>query len=157
MVTMPTPADTPLLLDVMLGKLARYLRMCGYDTVYALDRGIEADPRLRELSGEEGRVLLTRDTDLARRTDGAIRLRTRMIDAQLAELADAGFELTLSEPRRCSLCNGRLRRVGANEELPSFAPRPTERPVWRCRECDQPFWRGSHWDDVASRLDAIER
>jgi uncharacterized protein with PIN domain len=56
------------LCDAMLGKLARYLRMCGYDTAYALDRGIEADAAIGELARREGRTLLTRDADLAART-----------------------------------------------------------------------------------------
>ena len=38
-----------LLLDAMLGKLATYLRMCGHDAAYALDRGVEADDAVRDL------------------------------------------------------------------------------------------------------------
>lgn len=151
---MPTPADTTVVLDVMLGKLTTYLRMCGYDAAYALDRGVEADTRLRALAREEGRVLLTRDIELARRTDGAILIEGRTSRTRLTELLEAGFTLTLDEPSQCSACNGRLRRVAENEETPSFAPSPSERSVWRCRECDQPFWRGSHWDDVEATLEA---
>ncbi|MDL5361262.1 Mut7-C RNAse domain-containing protein [Halalkalicoccus sp. NIPERK01] len=151
---MPTPDDAALLLDVMLGKLATYLRMCGYDTAYALDRDIEADPRLRELAREEGRTLLTRDVDLARTTDGALVLCERTIEGQLTELLEAGFSLDLDEPVRCSICNGLLREVARGEETPPFAPSPAERPVWRCRDCGQPFWRGSHWRDVESTLES---
>jgi len=56
-----------LLVDAMLGKLARYLRMCGYDAAYALDRGLEADEDLLAVARDEGRQLLTRDRQLADR------------------------------------------------------------------------------------------
>jgi hypothetical protein len=45
-----------LLLDVMLGKLATYLRMCGYDAAYAVERGIEADDALLARADAEGRL-----------------------------------------------------------------------------------------------------
>lgn len=51
-----------LLLDVMCGGLTSYLRMCGHDTVYALDRGVEADDRLLAIAHEEDRTLVTRDS-----------------------------------------------------------------------------------------------
>ncbi|MFC6904180.1 Mut7-C RNAse domain-containing protein [Halalkalicoccus tibetensis] len=154
---MPTPDGTRLLLDAMLGKLATYLRMCGYDAAYALDRGVEADEALRTLAGEEGRLLLTRDTDLADRTADAVLLEARDVGTQLAELRDVGFELALDEPTRCSACNGELRELGNDEATPPSAPSTDERRVWRCRECGQPFWRGSHWDDVGARLEGLQR
>jgi uncharacterized protein with PIN domain len=153
---MSTPAETAFLLDLMLGKLATYLRMCGYDTAYALDRGIEDDSKLRELASGEGRTLLTRDTDLVRQTDGAVLLRGRAIETQLSELMENGFELELDEPARCSACNGPLRGVPPRESTPSFSPSPTEQAVWRCCACGQLFWKGSHWWDVETTLAGLE-
>ncbi|WP_435098029.1 Mut7-C RNAse domain-containing protein [Halarchaeum sp. P4] len=150
---MATPEDTPLLLDVMLGKLARLLRMCGYDAAYALDRGVEDDARLREIANREGRVLLTRDEELARRTPESVLLRTRHVDDQLRELADAGFELSLpEEPRRCATCNGTL--TDAATPHPEHVPDDAER-VWACTECGQHYWKGSHWEDVETRLEEV--
>jgi len=111
------PGKTPLLLDVMLGKLATYLRMCGYDAAYALDRGIEADPAILELAEAEDRLLVTRDVELARRADGLL-LETKDVTDQLRELADAGFVLQLSEPRRCATCNGQLEPVAPATRTP---------------------------------------
>lgn len=149
---MATPNDTRLLADAMLGTLATHLRMCGYDTAYALDRGIEDDDALRALAREEGRVLLTRDIALAEATSGAELLESREVRDQLEELAMRGYELELGSPIRCGRCNGRLRRLDPNESTPAFAPAPDEQPVWVCRNCGQPFWKGSHWDDVAATL-----
>ncbi|GAA0292433.1 Mut7-C RNAse domain-containing protein [Halarchaeum salinum] len=147
---MAGPEDTPLLLDVMLGKLARLLRMCGYDAAYALDRGVEDDDRLREIAAREDRTLLTRDEELARRAPDSVLLRTRHVDDQLTELDERGFTLALpDEPVRCATCNGRLEE--ASGPHPEHVPDDAER-VWRCVDCGQRYWKGSHWDDVATRL-----
>ncbi|ERH09170.1 MAG: hypothetical protein J07HX64_00923 [halophilic archaeon J07HX64] len=53
-----------LLADAMLGRLVSYLRMCGHDTVYAPDAGLEEDDDIRAVAREEGRRLLTRDREL---------------------------------------------------------------------------------------------
>lgn len=149
-----TPADTALLLDAMLGTLATHLRMAGYDAAYALDRGIEADDALAELADAEGRLLVTRDADLAARADGLL-VESRDVVDQLRELSAAGFELTLSEPARCSKCNGVLDEIEADAETPAYAPAAGTRRVWRCSACDQHFWTGSHWDAVAETLSEL--
>ncbi|MDZ7701565.1 MAG: Mut7-C RNAse domain-containing protein [Halobacteriales archaeon] len=148
-----TPESDPLVLDTMLGKLAVYLRMCGYDAAYAGDRGVEADDAVRALAREEGRRLLTRDAELAASLEDAVLLVERDPADQLGELRAAGFELRLPEtPTRCGRCNGRLEPALPDAERPAYAPPPGEFDCWRCVDCDQWFWRGSHWDRVASLL-----
>lgn len=150
-----TPADTALLLDAMLGKLATYLRMCGYDAAYALDRGVEDDEQLRTIADREDRVLLTRDVELASRAREALLLESRDVRGQLAALSAEGYHLSLDVPTRCSGCNGRLERLPETGSTPEFAPDPADRPVWYCADCDQCFWRGDHWEDVARRLEGL--
>lgn len=166
-------AERPrLLLDVMLGKLATYLRMCGYDAAYALDRDAEGsessdsssakeppfDPRadddLLALARAEDRLVLTRDTRLAERADESLLLESLDVVGQLRELDAAGFDLALSEPSRCARCNGTLESVFEGP-TPEYAPEPTERPVWRCRSCGRYYWKGSHWDDVEETLSSL--
>jgi len=143
----------PLVLDAMLGKLATYLRMCGYDTAYALDRDAEADEDLLALAETEGRRLVTRDEDLARTVEDAVLLTERAVEDQLRELLAAGFELELSEePVRCGTCNAPVERVDRTEPTPEYAPDPAEIDMWRCRDCGQHFWKGSHWADVADQI-----
>jgi uncharacterized protein with PIN domain len=145
-----------LLLDAMLGTLTTHLRMCGYDAAYVLEADVEDDDAILALARAEERRLVTRDRELATRVENGLIVDSRAIDDQLAELAAAGFDLSLPEtPTRCSDCNGRLEAVGAEERTPEYAPAATERPVWRCRDCGQHFWTGSHWDDVADRLAGI--
>ena len=113
-----------LLLDVMLGKLATYLRMCGHDAAYALDResaddggkgagagedrsgreagndgesevtGIENDDALLALAREEDRRLVTRNADLAARADDTLLVSATDVDEQLRELGAAGVDLS---------------------------------------------------------------
>jgi uncharacterized protein with PIN domain len=148
-----TSDEDRFLLDVMLGKLTTYLRMCGYDAAYALDRGIEADDAIRTLAAVEDRTLLTRDEDLAASADDAVLLTEREIEAQLRELRAAGVDLSLPDrPRRCSACNGELVPADASE-APEHVPDDVE--PYRCLDCGQWFWRGSHWDDVAGTITAL--
>lgn len=143
------------LLDVMLGKLRPYLRTCGHDTAYALDRDVEADDRLREIAAEEGRRLLTRDVSLAERTDGALLIESRDVTDQLRELAAAGYELTPTEtPEWCGNCNGNVLPVDPDANRPEYVPDGRER-VWRCVDCGQHFWKGSHWEQISETLSAV--
>lgn len=151
----PSPGMTRLLLDAMLGKLATYLRMCGHDAAYALDRGVESDDRLLALAREEDRLLVTRDVDLAGRADDAVLLDAKDVESQLRQVRDAGIDLVLTAPERCAECNTELERVAETETTPEYAPAATEQTIWRCPECGQHFWRGSHWDDVRERLNGL--
>jgi uncharacterized protein with PIN domain len=143
--------DGPFLLDAMLGKLAVYLRMCGYDAAYALDRGVEADDELLRLARAEGRMLLTRDVQLAERAgEQGLLLTEREVEDQLRALREAGLSLELDDrPARCGNCNGPVERVADSER---DADAPDDRPVWACAECGQQFWKGSHWDRVRETL-----
>jgi uncharacterized protein with PIN domain len=144
-----------LLLDAMCGKLATYLRMCGHDAAYALDRDVEADDALRAWARREDRLLVTRDRDLAAAAEAALLVTARDVEGQLRELSAAGVDLSLSTPARCGACNGVLERLPEDAATPDHAPAADEEAVWRCPDCGQHFWRGSHWDDVAGTLAAL--
>jgi hypothetical protein len=141
------PETDRLLCDVMLGKLAVYLRFCGFDTAYAGDRGIETDDRIAATAEREGRRLCTRDVELADRVPGSILLTERDVEAQLSELREAGVELAAAEPPRyCGRCNGELVGIDPDAGTPEYAPEPSETDCFRCRACGQVFWRGSHYE-----------
>ncbi|MFB6301448.1 MAG: DUF5615 family PIN-like protein [Haloferacaceae archaeon] len=146
-----------LLCDAMLGSLATYLRMCGHDAAYALDRGVEADDRVLALAREEDRLLVTRDAALAARAgDRGLLVESKDVLDQLRDLRTAGIDVSLPDrPRRCGACNGPLDPVPADGETPAYAPDPAETDCFRCRDCGQMFWRGSHWADVRERLASL--
>lgn len=140
----------------MCGKLATYLRMCGYDTAYALDRGEEDDDRLLGLAREEGRTLVTRDVQLSEAAERSVLLRERDPRDQLRELDAAGLSLSLDErPAYCGRCNGPVEPVSREAETPEYAPDPAEVDQWRCRDCGRTFWKGSHWDRVRETLSGL--
>lgn len=146
-----------LLVDVMCGRVVPYLRMCGHDTAYAGDRDLEADADVLAVAPAEGRTVVTRDVALANRAPSSILVESREVTDQLAELAAAGVDLELAaEPVRCGACNGPLARVERTASTPAYAPDPTEEEVWRCRDCGQHFWRGSHRDRVRETLSSLE-
>ena len=159
-----------LLTDAMLGTLTTYFRFAGHDTAYALEEGVEADDAVLGLADREGRRLVTRDRALAARAPGSYLLTERDVEDQLAELAEQGLDLSVPEqPARCGACNGWLERVPAGEPTPEYAPAASGEGaggsdpggpgsdsdgfrVWRCVDCGQNFWKGSHWERMAGTL-----
>lgn len=140
-------APPRLLADEMVGRLARYLRAAGCDTIYA--RGL-SDEEIRALAREEGRVLVTRDRELARRTPGAILLESPALAEQwravARRLSDLPRDLAFS---RCTLCNGELRGIRLPPESDRAPGVPWHRledgrPLYRCTACGHLYWEGSH-------------
>lgn len=148
------------LADAMLGKLARWLRILGYDTAY--ERVIADDELIRRVL-REGRWLLTRDRYLAQRRVLRGRLTLLYSDDvvdQLRELAsDQRLELKLGPETasRCAACNARLIPVPksqAVQEVPPFVA--IEQDAFaRCPQCGRLFWPGSHWQRLTRELDQI--
>lgn len=144
-----------LLVDAMCGRLARYLRFCGHDAAFAPDRGVEADDAIEALAREEGRTVVTRDRSIGGDDLDVVLLEATDIDGQLREIAAAGIALEPSErPVRCGRCNGRLRPSGPTADPPEYVPDEAE-ALARCGRCGSYFWRGSHWDRVATRLERV--
>lgn len=151
-----TAKQDRLLLDVMLGGLRSYLRMCNYDTVYALDEDIEADDALIAYADEHDRTLVTRDQQLANQYDTAILVTGREVPNQLAELDAAGLSLLLAdEPQYCGRCNGILETVCSDSTVPEYVPERDEQTLWCCTDCGQYFWKGSHWESVKETLEQL--
>jgi len=134
----------------MLGTLARWLRMLGYDTAYAAN---EQDKDLQAIAAKSGRILLTRDKALAERASG-IYLAPDLLENQLRVLRER-FALALDyEAIRCSVCNGDLEpldRAALPPEVPEGA-REAAKSFWRCTACGKAYWDGSHWRNILERL-----
>ncbi len=140
--------------DFMLGRLARWLRLFGYDTLYCRHYD---DRTLIRLSRQEGRILLTRDTGIttSKACGEHIFLRSEQIDAQVLEVAHALKKLqmaTFPEHPRCSLCNGAVRmeeRKALLDELPEHVLRH-QSAFFRCSVCGKVYWYGSHAHGIIS-------
>ena len=142
----PPLAELRFACDVHLGRLAAYLRMLGFDTLYRND---QSDAELVESARAEERVLLTRDVRLLMR--GAVIygafVRATDPEAQVREVARSyGLRASAQPFRRCMRCNGRTAPVAKAAILDQLQPK-TRRyydAFWRCQACGQIYWRGSH-------------
>ncbi len=147
-------AETRWLVDAMLGRLARYLRFMGEDTEYLRDAD---DDLLAARAVAEGRVLVTRDRELAGRTPGAVLLTSVVLRDQLRSLRRVHPEV--EQPVRfvrCSLCNAALVPATPDDlrSTTKQVPRSAEvaRPVYRCTTCGQLYWEGSHTERIRRTL-----
>lgn len=145
-------------LDTHLGRLARYLRLCGFDSLYRNDY---TDDELATISAEQQRILLTRDRDALKRrivTRGYFVRRDRPRE-QLAEVFRR-FDLHASASpfTRCSRCNGLLRAIEKDAIIDRLEPltRHYYDDFRICADCDRIYWRGSHIQQV-ERLIAAAR
>jgi uncharacterized protein with PIN domain len=140
------PPDVRFVLDVHLGRLAAYLRLAGFDTLYATDW---PDAHLAALAERDGRILLTRDRELLKRrsVEWGYWVRETRPRRQLAEVVERFDLAPLAAPfSRCGRCNGLLEavdRAAVLDELP-LATRRRHRAFRRCRGCGRLYWRGSH-------------
>lgn len=147
------------ILDVHLGKLARYLRICGFDTLYRNDY---ADPEIVRLSLSEHRAILTRDIGILR--TGSVThgywIRSQHIEEQLREVLwrfDLKDRVRLFT--RCAVCNGALEDVPKREVEESLPPlvRLVYDEFRRCSGCGRVYWRGSHADRVEALVERALR
>jgi hypothetical protein len=147
---------TRFVLDVHLGRLAKLLRMLGFDSLYSntLD-----DRDLSRISKEQGRIVLTRDRELLKRsavTHGYC-LRSEQPMEQLLEVLKR-FDLgkKIRPFSRCLRCNSVLHDIDSSK-IPSSVPRYVARTYDRfktCPECGRVYWRGSHWENMRRILEA---
>jgi len=149
--------NTRFVVDVHLGKLARYLRFLGFDTLYRNDYD---DATLVRISTEEQRILLTRDSQLLQRR---IVTRGHYVHATQPkqQIAEVLRHFPLSPPyamfSRCSKCNGILKAVKKSqvqELLPSETFRYYERFV-QCQQCHKLYWKGSQYQKMRKCLQEI--
>jgi uncharacterized protein len=149
---------TRFIADVHLGRLARYLRLLGFDTLYRNDW---SDTVLVERARCDQRILLTRDRGLLKRSAVAHGHLVRQTEprAQLREVIER-FDLSRSlQPfTRCPACNGQVERV-AKEDVLAGLPERTARyyqEFWRCGECARLYWKGAHFRSLQSLVDSVE-
>jgi len=144
-------------LDTHLGKLATYLRLLGFDTLYRNDYG---DEELARVSHSEGRILLTKDRGLLKRN-----------------LVTHGYCVRSSEPReqvvevlrrfdlaghircfaRCLRCNGLLEEVPKEKVLHLLQPKTAKYydEFYRCCACGRIYWPGTHHQRMRAFVDWV--
>ncbi len=143
--------------DAMLGRLARWLRLLGFDTAY--DAAIE-DAELARRALEERRTVLTRDRALPEewRLPRVVVLRSESTHEQLRELAHVLPLRAAARPfSRCSRCNAPLEDVARESVAASVPPRiaATQSRFLRCSGCGRVYWEGSHVARIRRALEQV--
>lgn len=136
--------------DVMLGRLAKRLRLRGIDVLY--DNSLDDNSIIR-ISLEKNRVILTRDNGLARRPLAANHLLicSDRIDEQVHQVLTA-YPIGAAPLTRCSECNEALTPIGKDEAMnlvPAYVYR-TNDCFLRCEACGRIYWKGTHVDRMES-------
>jgi uncharacterized protein with PIN domain len=144
-------------IDTHLGRLASYLRMLGFDSLYRNDF---ADDELAQISALENRILLTRDRGLLKRSEvqHGYCVRESQPRRQLVEII-LRFELidSLAPFTRCMRCNQVLERTSIDLVRSRVPARVLERHerFLLCPDCERVYWQGSHHAHMEALIAAI--
>jgi uncharacterized protein with PIN domain len=132
--------------DVMLGRLAKWLRIAGFDVLYSNRFG---DDELVALSRQQERILLSRDTRLLLRkaVDRFVFLESEQIEEQLAQVFKAtSINVLPGILTRCLACNRILLDIPRDQirdRVPPFVFE-TQRLFKSCPDCRRVYWAGTH-------------
>ena len=146
--------------DLNVGRLAKWLRVMGHDTVFPRDSD---DNDLVRIALREGRILVTRDAGFSLRraarqgqmrvlliVDDDLRSQLRQLVKDLKLDLNGGFS-------RCMRCNERLASVtkdAASGRVPPYVY-STHQNFMECPKCHRVYWRGTHWAGMLSELRQI--
>lgn len=156
----PNPLREPrFVLDQHLGRLAAYLRLFGFDTLY--DPGWD-DAELAEIAASQERILLTRDRGLLKRK--VVRRgycpREDQPRRQLVEVMRRFELLPAARPlTRCLACNAPLQPV-APEQVRDLVPQDvlqSQSEFVHCSGCGRAYWRGTHYRRLKALLEAVSQ
>jgi len=139
--------------DAMLGRLARWLRILGVDTIYL---GYHENPNtIRKF--RERRILLTRSKDMLETYPESIFIHSDHVNEQLNELINSGFVNPDPQKRfsRCIECNTRLESAtpeAASGSVPEYVLHQYKGRISLCPRCNRFIWPGSHRQRMERQL-----
>ncbi len=149
------------IVDSNAGKLARWLRMMGYDALFF--NNID-DAHLIDLALKGGRVVLTKDTQIVKRrvaTNGQLKVVLTPDDDPKQQLRQVVKELKLDcrlgQFTRCLECNQSLvtrSKEEVKELVPPYVFR-TQTQYMQCPACLRVYWRGTHWQRMKEELEGL--
>lgn len=146
-------------LDIHLGKLASYLRMLGFDTLYS---NKYTDPELADISSKENRMLLTKDLGLLKRKKVRLGYYVRK-DNPRGQLIEVVKRFSLLEkrtsPGRCPECNASLKEIAKDKIIHRLEPLTKKyyQEFSLCPKCDKIYWPGSHYQHLNNLLGNLQK
>lgn len=148
------------IVDSMAGRLAKWLRILGFDTVY-LKSGNPQE--LLTIAGKEGRIVLTRKSQPS---DGwepgdrpkVVILRSELVPEQIRQVVEElGLSSKIRTFTRCSVCNAPLQpvtREQAKGKVPFFVYR-TQKSFGYCPKCERYYWEGTHHKEIVKEMEKL--
>jgi uncharacterized protein len=139
--------------DVMVGKLARWLRVLGFDVAYSNNY---ADDEIIQTAETEDRVILTRDTGLTKRRTKArcLLVSSGNHNEQIRQVIDEFGLKDFNVFSRCLECNALLEAVDKEdvfERIPPFVYL-TQNRFAICPLCKRVYWHGTHANNMLNRI-----
>jgi uncharacterized protein with PIN domain len=146
-------AEIKFVADVMVGKLARWLRVLGFDVVYS---NVLDDDEIVRLAKSENRIILTRDNRLAARCRDSqyLFVESDAYKEQLQQVLRAFGLKDFNVFSRCLECNTPLQEVDKEtvfERIPPFIYLTQDRFA-TCPTCNRVYWHGTHADEMLKRI-----
>ena len=149
------------LCDRMLGTLAKWLRIYGFDTFYANSE--TDDNELLRIAKKENRTLITRDKELTycgkRENLIVIELKTTDLDEKLnLDLKHVKIDKK-TFLSRCTLCNTTIHSIKKDEVKDKVPKKVFENneEFWFCKRCDKIYWMGSHYDKMKTKMKELQQ
>jgi len=151
------PSEIRFAVDRMLGRLARMLRLLGYDTYYANDM---TPAQLLAMGRSGERVILTRGATAQRfpHLDKVLSLKSEYPPQQLREVVERlGLDTRAGLWTRCTLCNAPIERAekAGVEALVEAKIFQLYEDFYRCTGCGHVYWHGSHVDRILRNLEFV--
>ncbi len=146
------------ILDVHLGKLARYLRMLGLDTLYRNNYSVR---EIVHIARTQNRIILTRDVEILKKKEitRGFWIRAQNPKKQLIEVLDRLDLYSHIKPfQRCMACNGLIEKV-EKEEVSDRLDAQTKKhfqEFFRCTSCNKLYWKGSHYERMKKMVEDIQ-
>lgn len=146
--------------DIMVGKLARYLRMAGNDVLYFNNI---SDDEILKIAKSEGRIVLTRDLLMLQRRpfkNNSIKSVFIKYDRVIKQLKQIKNDLAITlKPNllRCIECNTELlkaQKENLKDKIPPYVYE-TQKDFLHCPQCDKYYWRGTHYDNISNTFKLI--
>ncbi len=148
-----------LICDHMLGSLAKWLRIFGFDTIYP--NATTTDDSILQKANDEDRLLISRDKQLIQRGKKAqipiLEIQTTKLTEQLTQVLSrvpVDEKIILS---RCTLCNTPLRSIekkGLDHRVPEKVFK-TRDEFWYCPTCKKYYWMGTHYENMREKINVL--
>ena len=151
------PSNITFIADVHLGKLAKALRLLGFDTVF--DQS-STDQTIISTAIEEHRIVLSRSINLLKnkKVQYGYWLRDQLVENQIVEvLKYFGLSSKIRPFVRCLVCNGKIDEV-QKEKISTSLPADTVKyfnEFYHCTNCSRVYWKGSHYDKMMLFIERI--